>query len=407
VRILHVIPHYYPAVRYGGPIRSVHGLAAATGALGHEVHVYTTNVDGPGVSDVPTGAPVERDGVSVWYFPAGFGRKVFRSPAMDRMLDQAVRNFDIVHIHYVWVWPTVAAARAARRHRVPYVLSPRGMLVEDLIRRKSQIAKRTWLMLFDRRNVEAAAAVHVTAESEAAELRALGLKPRRIEVIPNGIDMPGNTGIAAGAPASATSQVGSAPYVLFLGRISWKKGLDRLISAIAVVEGVDLVIAGYDENNYQASAERLVAQAGLRARVRFIGPVDGDAKWALIRAASCLVLPSYNENFGMAVIEGMAAGCPVVVTEEVGLAGMVAKTGCGLVAYGGAAELAAALASVLSDGDRRRAMGEAGLRTVREHFGWPGIARAMEQLYVSCAGSRTAKAARGGMMSVPSDTALP
>jgi glycosyltransferase involved in cell wall biosynthesis len=384
VRILHVIPHYYPAVRYGGPIRSVHGLAAATGALGHEVHVYTTNVDGPGVSDVPTGAPVKRDGVSVWYFPAGFGRKVFRSPAMDRKLDQAVPNFDIVHIHYIWVWPTVAAATAARRHRVPYVLSPRGMLVADLIRRKSQLAKRTWLMLFDRRNVEAAAAVHVTAESEAAELRALGLKPRRIKVIPNGIDTPGNTGLAAGAPASASSQVGSAPYVLFLGRISWKKGLDRLISAIAVVEGVDLVIAGYDENNYQASAERLAAQAGVRARVRFIGPVDGDAKWALIRAASCLVLPSYNENFGMAVIEGMAAGCPVVVTEEVGLADVVRESGSGLVASGRPGDLAKAIASVVRSPESRREMGAAGVRTTRERFGWPAIARQVQALYFSC-----------------------
>jgi glycosyltransferase involved in cell wall biosynthesis len=377
MRILHVLPHYYPAVRYGGPIRSVHGLAAATAALGHEVHVYTTNVDGTGVSDVPTGIPVECDGVVVWYFPTGFGRKVFRSPAMDRKLDAAVSGFDVVHIHYVWVWPTVAAAAAARRNDVPYVLSPRGMLVADLIQRKSSLAKRTWLTLFDRRNVETAAAIHVTAESEAAELRSLRLKPHCIKVVANGIDIPA----ATLGEASPGTPAGSAPYVLFLGRISWKKGLDRLMTAMARVEGIDLVIAGYDENGYQATAERLACEAGLRARARFIGPIEGEAKWALIRNAACMVLPSYNENFGMAVIEAMAVGCPVVVTEEVGLADVVRDSGSGIVASGRPGELAEAIAAVVASPERRRAMGEAGVRTVRERFRWPAIARQIQALY--------------------------
>src|SRR5512137_1024098 len=130
MRLLHVVPTYLPAVRYGGPIHSVHGLCAALAARGHDVQVFTTNVDGPGNSAVPLGRPVDVDGVKVWYFPSRRLRRLYWSPAMGRMLKQEVGSFDLVHLHSVFLWPTWAAARAARGSSVPYVLSPRGMLVK-------------------------------------------------------------------------------------------------------------------------------------------------------------------------------------------------------------------------------------------------------------------------------------
>ena len=380
MRILHVIPHYWPAVRYGGPIRSVHGLARATAALGHEVHVYTTNVDGAGVSDVPVGRAVARDGMQVTYFETGAGRGVYRSPQMERAFAETIAGFDIVHIHYVWVWTTVAAARAAWAAGVPYVLSPRGMLVAELIARKSPLAKRVWLALFDRKNVERAAAIHVTAGSEGEQLRELGLKTRRVAVIANGIDPE-----EAGQPTHGAGAADGPPLILFLGRISWKKGLDRLIAALPEVQGAELVIAGYDEGGYQAEAERLAREAGVMDRVRFVGGVEGAAKWALIGQARCLVLASYNENFGMAVVEAMAAGCAVVVTPEVGLASVVMESGSGIVTAGEPKPLAAAINRVIGDASLRARMGEAGRRTVRARFGWEGIAREMVALYDECA----------------------
>src|SRR5262249_52963815 len=126
MKILHVVPTYHPAVRYGGPIRSVRGLATALAAQGHNVHVYTTNVDGEGVLPVPVDRPVQFDGVNVWYFATSPGRRLYRSVEMRQALDQNVGNFDIVHLHSVFLWPTSAAAQAARKAGVPYVLSPRG-----------------------------------------------------------------------------------------------------------------------------------------------------------------------------------------------------------------------------------------------------------------------------------------
>ncbi len=387
MRILHVVPTYYPAVRYGGPIRSVQGLAAACAAAGHDVHVYTTNIDGPGVCDVPVGVPVDLDGVKVWYFPlAALGRKVFRSPALGRALEKTIASFDVVHIHYVWVWTTIAAAAAARRYRVPYLLSPRGMLVADLIRRRSRVAKTIWLALFDRQNVRDAAALHATSEGEAADIDALGLATRHIAVIPNGVELPAKELPESAGDVSVSVRAidEGGRYILFLGRISWKKGLDRLLRSLPSVCGAELVIAGYDEDGYWASIERLAHECGVAGRIRFVGAVEGDAKWALLRGAACLVLPSYNENFGMSVVEAMAVGCPVIVTAEVGLSAVVAKTGCGVVASDDPGGLAHAINSLLSDDVRARTMGAIGHRVAREQFGWRGVAERMLVLYGEC-----------------------
>ena len=329
MKILHVVPTYYPAVRYGGPIRSVHGLASALAAQGHDVDVYTTNVDGDGISPVPLDRPVQLDGVSVWYFPTALGRRLYRSPRLRQALHANISDFDIVHLHSVFLWPTLAAAQAARKAGVPYVLSPRGMLVEDLIRRKSSLVKRAWITLFERRNIERAAAVHVTSEIEASELKALGFSQTRLAIVANGIEMPRDLS------DHDFDQVGThRPYVLFIGRLNWKKGLDRLIPAMKEVPNADLLIAGNDEENYRPELEALARGYGVVDRVRFLGPVDDNRKWALLASARILVLPSYSENFGNVVLEAMAAGCPVIVTPEVGIASLVQEAGCGVVAAG-------------------------------------------------------------------------
>src|SRR4249920_2269941 len=115
MRILHVVPSYLPAVRYGGPIVSVHALCAALVRCGHEVHVFTTNVDGEGESDVPLEQSVSMDGVHVHYFPVSGLRRLYYSPAMAMALAKDIGNFDLVHLHSVFLWPTWAAARAARK----------------------------------------------------------------------------------------------------------------------------------------------------------------------------------------------------------------------------------------------------------------------------------------------------
>lgn len=379
MRILHVVPSYLPAIRYGGPIYSVHGLAKALSRQGHHVDVFTTNVDGPGVSAVPLGTPVVLDGVNVHYFACGTGRRLYHSADMARALAQHVKTYDVVHLHSVFLWPTLAAARAARAAGVPYILSPRGMLVSDLIRRKSRALKSLWISLFERRNVELAAAIHVTSDVEAVDLQELGLRPRRVINIPNGIDLPP----AANQFEGAGLQPAQRPYILSLGRVNWKKGLDRLIPAMAHVPGANLVIAGNDEEGYTGTLETLAANCGVSDRVRFAGPVHGAEKWRLVRGACIFAMPSYSENFGNSALEAMACGVPVVVTPEVGLSTAIAAAGAGIVCDGDPSALGSELAALCADPARRKALGLAGVKSAAETFSWESIARAFGHAYAS------------------------
>lgn len=378
MNLLHVVPSYLPATRYGGPIYSVHALCGALARRGHRVEVYTTNVNGPGVSPVPIDKPVDLDGVKVTYFATGIGRRIYRSPAMAAALRRNVSSFDVVHVHSVFLWPTLAASAQARAKRVPYVLCPRGMLVFDLIRRKSRLIKSVWIELFERRNLAGAAAIHVTSEIEEVELGRLGIRTQRIAVIPNGIDPPQELSIHG--PTRLLEEL-SHPFVLYLGRINWKKGLDRLISAMAHIPQTALVIAGNDEEDYRPQLEALAARHGVADRTYFVGPAFGAEKWQLLAAADVFALLSYSENFGVAVLEAMASATPVVVTPEVGLARTIYETGAGQIVDGDPAAAGDAIRHLLADPDKRQRMGQAGRRAALERFSWDSIAKQTEVLY--------------------------
>ena len=371
MKILHVVPSYLPAVRYGGPIVSVHGLCKALVRRGHDVHVFTTNVDGPHNSDVPLGEPVDLDGVKVWYFPVTALRRLYWSRPMGLALRQYLGNFDVIHTHSVFLWPTWAAAQTAQRLNVPYVLAPRGMLVHDLVRRKSALMKRAWIALIERRNIANAALLHFTSRLEAEDAAALGLPIRQSRVIPNGLDV----------SMLDKLRQRDEPFLLFIGRINWKKGLDRLLAALPAIPDCRLVVAGNDEDAYRPTLEALATRMGVSERVSFIGPVYGNDKASLLSRALLLVLPSYSENFGNVVLEAMAAGCPVVVTPEVGTADIVRESGAGIVLEGDPAVLGPGIARIVADADALGRMGAMGREFVRHRYTWEVVAVQMEEAY--------------------------
>jgi glycosyltransferase involved in cell wall biosynthesis len=378
MRILHVVPTYLPAVRYGGPMFSIHALCRSLAAMGHEVHVATTSLDGPDDLDVALGTPVDRDGVAVWYFPVTPPRRIARSPALGRHLRERMHAFDVLHTHAMFQWPPWRAAREARRAGVPYVMAPRGMLVPELFASRRPLAKALWLRLLDHGNLTQAAALHLTSERERDDVARLGLAVDRAVVIPNGFDMDDALAPSAAAPPAQ-------PYALYLGRISWKKGLDRFIRALAQAREVQAIIAGNDDEGYRRTLEGLARECGVRDRVRFLEPVYGAEKWALLRAAAFAVLPSQSENFGNAVLEAMAAGKPVVVSDAVGLAEAVREADCGIVTGNEPGMLAAALERLWRDPDARREMGERGRRLVQSEYAWPRIAARTAELYAGLA----------------------
>lgn len=381
MRVLHVTASYLPAVRYGGTIVSTHGLCKALAARGHDVHVFTTSVDGPHDSDVPHDAVVDVEGVKVRYFRSRHFRRMYYSPPLARALAREVGGFQLVHTHAVFVWPMSAAARAARRAGVPYVMSPRGMIEKELIELRSSFRKALWISFIERRNLEQAAALHVTSARELAELEKFGFNLPLAFEIPNGVDLEWD-----GRPVPLSPRLedllNGAPYILFLGRVSWKKGLDRLIRSLPfVTPDLRLVIAGNDEEGLVPALKSQAASLDLRDRVMFAGAVGRQEKLGLFCNARLMVLPSYSENFGNVVVEAMGAGCPVVVTPEVGVAPMVEATGAGWVVSGAAAVLGERLSALASDAVLRRQMGERGRAAATQELSWDRIAERMERSY--------------------------
>jgi glycosyltransferase involved in cell wall biosynthesis len=381
MRILHVVPSYFPAVRYGGTIFAVHGLCKALAARGHDLQVFTTNIDGSGESNVPIGVIVNLNGVQVRYFPCPLLRRLYWAPALGHALRCEVAKFDAVHLHSVFLWPTWAAARAAVNDGVPYVLSPRGMLVRELIGRRSRLAKSAWIHLVEKSNLELAAAVHLTSELESSELERFGWRLPRLAVIPNGIDEP--LPLTGHISADVESIAAAQPLVLFLGRLSWKKGLDRLLRAFAHCHTGRLAIVGTDDEGLGPQVEKLARDLRIADRVRVLArTVIGSDKERLFAAAKLFVLSSYSENFGNTVLEAMRRRVPVVVTPEIGAAEIVRQSGSGIVAQGDGA-FSAAMVRLLDNPDLARSMGEAGQQHAMSHYTWDRIGARMEHLYKS------------------------
>ncbi len=382
VKILHVTPYYYPALRYGGPVRSVHGLCRSLVRLGHEIEVFTTDLDGPDRIEHPPGEAVEVEEVAVRYFSVRYCRRLFFAPEMARELARRAGEFDLVHIHTFFTWPTSAAAAAAVRNNIPYILSPRGMLVKDLVRRKSRLVKSVWIHLFGRRAVEGAARIHVTTDIEGEEIRRFNFNLPEVFVLPVGVD-PADFSSGTGGPVSPEIEAlaRKKPLILFLSRVHWKKGLDRLIPALRYLEGAHLAVAGNDDGDYGKKLDRLASRAGVLERITFTGPVYGEEKRRILSAADIFVLPSYSENFGIAVLEAMAAGLPVVVTPEVGLSPQVESAGAGVVLDGAPEILGPGIRELLNQPDRLKELGERGRELAARRFAWGGIARSMAEIY--------------------------
>jgi glycosyltransferase involved in cell wall biosynthesis len=255
------------------------------------------------------------------------------------------------------------------------------MLVSELVERRGRRRKLAWIRWVERRTLARASALHVTTELEAREAERFDLPLPPVRVVPNGIDLASlEEGGAGAASAEVRELVAGTPYFLALGRINWKKGLDRPILALAALPGARLVVAGPDEGSHRLELEGLARQTGTADRVRFLGPVAGADKVTLLRGARALVLTSASENFANAVLESMAAGRPVVVTPEVGLAQVVREADCGLVVPGDPESLEAALRRLLDDPGLAEAMGRRG-RAAATAFAWPEVARRMEAVY--------------------------
>jgi glycosyltransferase involved in cell wall biosynthesis len=303
-----------------------------------------------------------------------------------------VRQFDVVHVHSLYLFHTWWAARCCRRAGVPYVISPHGTLdAWHLAHHRWRKAAYTWLV--DGKALRGAAGMHYTSAAEHEHAtRHLGPGPQGF-VVPPGVDPPAaRRSPDDGGLADRHPELAGRTLVCFLGRLTAKKRLDLTVEAFAEVAAADptahLVVAGPDDEGIGAKARARVTSLGLDRRVSFLGLVTGAAKAALLERSRVLVLASEDESFGVAVAEGMAAGLPVVVSEGVALHREVAAAGAGAVTALAPGPLAAAVLRFVEDSELAARAGANGRALVSEVLSWERAAAALEDAYRQVVGGQ-------------------
>jgi glycosyltransferase involved in cell wall biosynthesis len=373
-----VSPYFAPAHQYGGPPASILGLCQALQRGGVDVEVLTTTANGrsPLAPSPPEGS--EYDGVPVRYVAAAFPRRFFGA-RLREPLAAALTRADVCHIHGVWNVPEWWASRLARAAGVPYVVSPRGMLQPQAMQR-GRWRKAVAYSLLERRNLEGAALLHATSEQEADAINGLQLGVP-VAVVPNGVDF----GAAQQAAAGYRTRLGIPPgafVVLFLGRMHQIKRLDLLGAAFADVRATHpsahLVLAGPDEHGLIPDLRRRLSAHA--AAVHALDVVSGADKWALLKDADVMVQCSDSESFGLAVVESLAAGVPVIATRTTPWREIEVHQ-CGFWVEQTAPAIAAAIRTLVDDPVRRACMGERAAVFAREQYGWDAIADTMARLY--------------------------
>lgn len=394
MHILHVIHSIDP--RSGGPSNALRGMIAAQRDAGHEITLVATNAQSaepwaPNAEFIgrmngdPAFANVNLVLGRAWgrrrpwsrfsYCPHTVG--LLRSHLAD-----GTRRPHVVHIHGAFSHLTVRAAQLARRYGIPYVIRPAGSFDAACLRKGMAFWKRLFINCFHRRDLRQAGAVHVTSQAEADELAQL-VSGCRCELIPHGVCLPqGDLAQLRKRFLEAHPELAGRRLLLFLSRLHEKKRPGWMLDALAALGNefadVAVVFVGPD-GGQRAQLKERAKKLGLGHRAFHVDFLTGDDKVGAFAAAEMFCLPSQDENFGVAVIEAMAHGVPVVVTPGVASHVYVDAAECGLTVGNSVESLAQGIRQVLQSD--RAELGRRGRQYVEEHLTWPAIAEQIDQLY--------------------------
>ena len=369
MKILHVIPSVGPL--RGGPSFAMRAIAGGLAGRGIETHVATTDDNGPQRLDVRLGQPVNEDGAVYWYFPRQTSFYLCSIPFAIWLWRHA-SDYSLVHIHALFSWCPNVAALIARYKGIPYVIRPLGVLNRWGMENRRPLLKRLSFALIERRVLRYAAFIHYTAELERVEAAECGFEDHPM-IIPNPVEFPN---CSDGAPKehlrARYPELRARRIVLFLSRIDRKKGLDLLIpafqSVLKSIPDVALVIAGDGDRALIETVREQCRALAIEDSVYWPGFLDNEAKLGALGEAEVFVLPSYSENFGIAVIEAMAAAVPVIITDRVGICREVVQGKAGLVIAAALEPLRNAMVRLLSDEPFRTALGQNGKMLARSYF---------------------------------------
>jgi glycosyltransferase involved in cell wall biosynthesis len=325
---LHVICSLNPAE--GGPPEVVRQFEHAYRALGHTME--TVCLDQPG-------SPwLQNLSWPVHTFSRYSLRGFSWAPRLPQWLRANLCRFDAAVVHGLWRYPGLALHKAALHAATPYGVYPHGSLdpwFNGQYPFKHLKKRLFWPVQYP--VLRDAAGVFFTTERER-DLASTSFKPSRWNavIVPYPMKAPdGDPTAQVAAFHSKFPQLCGRRFLLFLSRIHEKKGCDLLLEAFARVASsasdLDLVIAGPDQGGLQAKLRQIAAAQGIAGRVHWPGMLSGDFKWGALRAADAFVLPSHQENFGVVVVESLAAGRPVLISNQVNIWPEIQTDNVGLV----------------------------------------------------------------------------
>jgi len=387
MKILQIVPSI--SLIYGGPSQMVLGLAPALAQEGVEVTILTTDSNGDSGQkplDVLLNCPIKQDGYKIIYFRCAPFRRYKFSLDLLRWLKRHAHEFDLAHIHALFSPISSAAAIACRQQKLPYILRPLGTLDPADLRKKKHL-KQFYAAIIERQNLAGAAAIHFTSNQEAKISERFGVSTPDL-VIPLGVkEKGGREGEGENILRKQFSIPVEIPLVLFMSRIDPKKGLNLLIPALekllAVGYEFHFLLAGTNpqDPDYEQKIISQIQNSPLRSHTTITGFVTGELKVSLLQAADLFVLPSYYENFGIAVAEAMVAGTPVVISDQVHICQQVRDSKSGWVCTTDVQALVELLQEALQNPEERQRRGLNAQQYALQNFSWDAIARQTIQAY--------------------------
>ncbi len=381
MKILMVIPAVGNV--YGGPTKIVLELAQSVGNLGHDVDIVTTPANGPTNLDVPLYKWINEKNYRIQYFNYWDIADYKISLSLTKWLFQHVTDYDLVHTNAVFSYPVLPAHWACQFHKVPYIMTPHGMLEPWAMSYKAE-KKRLYYNILEKPALKKAAAIQITGSPEAKSIKSYGIETPMIFVA-NGIHRHDCETLANPEVFyQEFPHTRNKTLIIFLARIDPKKGLDLLAKAFSQVYAQfpqsHVIIAGPDNTGFLPTVQNYFAEAGCLEAVTFTGMLTGAIKYAALAAARVYIAPSYSEGFSMSVLEGMAAGLPCVITTgcnfpEAGLAKAV------YIVKVDAKEIAQQLIDCLKNPQLAKETGDRARQLIMEQYTWERIALNLQNAY--------------------------
>lgn len=385
LKILQVVPYFYPAWAYGGIPRVVYELSKELGKKGHDVTVCTTDVLDQDSRCDQSGKEVVVDGIKVHYLKnlsntLAYNYQVFLPVGLGSFIHRNISKFDIIHLHGHRHLLNNIVHYYAIKNKKPYILSGHGTV--------SRIERRVWAkVIFDRifgqQILKDAAHFVAVSDNEVRQYEEMGVEKEKVNVIYNGIDIFQYDALPQKNAFRQKYSLMDKKVILYLGKITPRKGVDFLVKAFSELKMDDsvLVIAGNDMG-FKSKVEMIIKEGSLGGRVIFTGLLVGEEKLSAYQDADVLVYPAIHEIFGLVPFESIMCGTPLIVTDDCGCGEIISREGIGyIVRYNDIYGLRDKIKEVLDDKNTAQEIVRSGREFIVNNLNWELIGNKFVDVY--------------------------